>query len=424
MKKTILLSFLCFTLSTVNFYAQTYTWDPNFFDEDEVVSLTISNFNPVNEWGQSDIYLWAWHFDSQGNQINNPVATGTDFGNSPETAKFTNNGDGTYTYNFGTPQSFFDNTGITRIGYLIKSQDGSNQGSDKFQDVGIVSINISSPSSSSVLLDSGDDLNITATIAFQGAATVMGSFQVFLNNILVDSGTCGTPACVSQVTNITESGEIRFVGSPPGTSETGEATFQVSIIPTVEEAPIPPNLVGGINYSSDATKATLVLSAPGKDFIQIAGSWNNYTPTNADVMKRDPSTGKYWLELTGLTSGQIETYQYWVYDTDPIANSPILVKAADPYSTLVLSPFDDPSIPSSSYPNLPPYPSGQSREVTVLQTGQTPYNWEIANFNKPKEEDLIVYEVLIRDFDADRNYQDLIDRIDYFKSLHLLSYKF
>ena len=138
-----------------------------------------------------------------------------------------------------------------------------------------------------------------------------------------------------------------------------------------------------------------------------------------DSMKRDPSTGKYWLEITGLTPGQVETYQYWVFDTNPIANSPGLVKTADPFSTLVLSPFDDPFIPSNSYPNLPAYPAGQEREVTVLQTGQTPYNWQVTNFQKPKKEDLVVYEVLVRDFDADRNYQDLIDRIDYFKDLNV-----
>src|SRR5690606_25464189 len=128
---------------------------------------------------------------------------------------------------------------------------------------------------------------------------------------------------------------------------------------------------------------------------------------------------KFWITLTGLTPGQIETYQYWVVDKTPIANSPVLVKTADPYSTLVLSPYDDPWIPSSSYPNLPAYPEGQEREVTVLKTGQTLYNWQVTNFTKPKKEDLVIYEVLVRDFDVDRNYQNIIDRIDYFKNLNI-----
>jgi hypothetical protein len=37
-----------------------------------------------------------------------------------------------------------------------------------------------------------------------------------------------------------------------------------------------------------------------------------------------------------------------------------LVKTADPYSTLVLSPFDDGGIPAASYPNL--HPVGQERD--------------------------------------------------------------
>jgi hypothetical protein len=42
---------------------------------------------------------------------------------------------------------------------------------------------------------------------------------------------------------------------------------------------------------------------------------------------------------------------------------------------LVLSPYDDGGIPAATYPNMPVYPVGQEREVTVLQTGQTPYPW-------------------------------------------------
>lgn len=401
--------------------AQTYTWSPQFFNEDENVTLTVSNFDPNTEWGVSDIYLWAWHIDINGTQFNNPTATGNDFNNSPESAKFTNNGDGTYTYDFGLPTDFFNNTGIATIGYLIKSQNGSSQSGDNFQDVGRVVVEITNPTTDAVFVNSGDNLSITSIIKFQGSTTVQGSFEIYFNDVLVDSGNCSFPNCTGQINNITEYGIARVVGTPPSPNDTesAEATLEVFVIPTVTEEALPAGLVDGINYDADPTKATLVLTAPGKDFIQVAGSWNNYTPGNSDLMKKDPSSDKFWLELNGLTSGQVETYQYWVFDTSPIADSPSLVKAADPLSTLVLSPFDDPFIPSSSYPNIPMYPEGQEREVTVLQTGQTPYNWQVPNFVKPKEEDLIVYKVLVRDFDADRNYQNIIDRIDYFKNLNI-----
>jgi 1,4-alpha-glucan branching enzyme len=177
-------------------------------------------------------------------------------------------------------------------------------------------------------------------------------------------------------------------------------------------------LLDGVNYDpTDATKATLVLNAPFKDFIYVAGSFNNYQPSSAYAMKKDPSSGKFWLELTGLVPDQAYNFQYWVCDvTERPTNSPAIVKTADPFSTLVLSPFDDPEIASLGvYPNLPAYPTGQEREVTVLQTGPNAYykyNWSAAttNFVKPKKKDLVIYEVLVRDFDANRTYQDLINK--------------
>ena len=413
-KVPFLLLMFCFVYGP----AQTLTITPSSFDEDEEITITVSDFDPVAQWGVSDIYLWAWHFDSNDVQINNPTATGTDFFDSPETAKFTDNMDGTYSYTL-TPTTFYENTGISRIGYLIKSQDGSNQSIDYFADVGRVRVEVSSPTEDLILVASGGTVNVTATIISGGSTTVMGSFEVYYNDVLVDTGSCGFPNCNGSVTNITESGQIRFVGTPPSSTDTAEARLDVLVIPTVVEEALPGGLTDGINYDADPTMATLVLTAPGKEFIQVAGSWNGYSPTDSDIMKRDPGTGKFWLELSGLTPGQVETYQYWVFDTNPISGSPSLVKTADPYSSLVLSPFDDPFIPASTFPNLPAYPTGQQREVTVLQTGQTPYNWVVDNFSKPKEEDLIVYEVLVRDFDADRNYQDLIDRIDYFKDLNV-----
>ncbi|MGB1942130.1 MAG: alpha-amylase family glycosyl hydrolase, partial [Flavobacteriaceae bacterium] len=156
-----------------------------------------------------------------------------------------------------------------------------------------------------------------------------------------------------------------------------------------------------------------------KSFVSVAGSFNNYDPDETYVMKKDPSSGKLWLELSGLTSNEIYTYQYWIYDVDPVEDSPQIVKTADPYSTLVLSPFDDDYIPETTYPNIPTYPEDQSREVTLLQTGQSDYNWQVTNFNKPVEEDLVIYEVLIRDFDENRSFQDLIDRVSYFKDLNI-----
>jgi hypothetical protein len=35
----------------------------------------------------------------------------------------------------------------------------------------------------------------------------------------------------------------------------------------------------------------------------VAGSFNNWQPTSTFAMKKDPASGKFLVELTGLTSG-------------------------------------------------------------------------------------------------------------------------
>ena len=245
-----------------------------------------------------------------------------------------------------------------------------------------------------------------------------GYYSSYYNGVAIETNQAGYPNYAVDL-NVSQNGTLKIVGSPFSSNETAEIEIAVEVAPTVPQQAIPTGLQEGINYHTDTSKATLVLNAPNKDYVYVAGSFNNYTTSSTYLMKKDPNSDLFWLELTGLTPGEIYHYQYWVYDTTPVANSPAIVKTADPYSTLVLSPFDDDYIPATSYPNLPAYPTGQEREVTVLQTAQAAYNWQVPNFQKPAKEDLVIYEVLIRDFDANRSFQDLIDRVLYFKNLNI-----
>lgn len=424
MKKLLLLSFLA--ISILSFGQQqtgTFSFSPANFGVNDEVTITVSGVDPTiwNAGEPNNIYLWTWYFDGCGNQIGGPLIGNGEWANSNDDLQLTNNGDGTYSFVM-TPSAFYGTSNISEFGILVKADDGS--GDKKTQDHleyvgdGIV-INISNPSGNSIIINSGDNVSISASVSKEGT-TEAGAFEVFLNDVSVASGN-GFPNYGTTLNNVTSSGTVRVEGSPFSSSDEGSCSFEIIIAPSVTSEAMPSGLKDGINYDDlDETKATLVLNAPLKDFVYVAGSFNSYNPGASHLMKKDPSTGKFWLELTGLTSGQVETYQYWVYALSPVADSPALVKTADPYSTLVLSPFDDHVIPSSTFPGLGTtyqYPSGQEREVTVLQTGQTSYSWNVTNFSKPKKEDLIIYEVLIRDFDSDRNFQDLIDRISYFKNL-------
>jgi glycosidase len=314
-----------------------------------------------------------------------------------------------YTY-FGIPTT----SSITQICVVLRNALGTLKGSanDTFINVGAFQANLTAPVlNSTTIINSGSILTISANNT-GGTA----SYNLLANGVSINTFSGSSYTYIDSNILDNKSYDLQVT---QGTT-TFSKKFSVIVNPGPIVATMPTGLEDGINYnSSDATKATLVLTAPGKDFIYVAGTFNNYTPTSTYAMKKDGTTGKFWLELTGLTSGTSYNYQYWVVDQTPTTNSPVLVKCADPFSTLVLSPYDDPWIPAGNYPNLPAYPSGQQYEVSVLQTGQTPYNWQVTNFTKPEKENLVVYELLVRDFDANRSFQNLIDKIAYFKNLKI-----
>lgn len=320
-----------------------------------------------------------------------------------------------YSY-FGVPTT----STITQICVVFRAASGSPQTSDIFISVGAFQVSMTTPiDNSTTIINSGGSLNIAATNTGGPA-----SYTLTANGSVINTNT-STSSYTFTHTNIT-SNQSYVLQTTQGSMSVAQ-NFEVFVDPGILSQAMPAGLADGVNYAaSDATAATLVLNAPYKDFVYVAGSFNNWQPTAAHAMKKDPATGKFWLQLAGLTSGTSYSYQYWVGDqTNLPANSPSIVKTADPFSKLVLSPFDDPELVTLGvYPNLPAYPQGQEREVTVLQTGPEAfynYQWSDAtnNFVKPAIKDLVIYEVLVRDFDANRTYQNLIDRIDYFKNLNI-----
>ena len=312
-----------------------------------------------------------------------------------------------------TIQSFFGISSgtISKINVVLRGSTGSPQTTDLEINVGAFQVNLTAPlNNSTTILNSGAALTVAANNTNGTANYVLKGNGTTLNT--------ATGVATYSYTHINITTNQYYALEVTQGAITTTKNFRVLVNPNTTSLAMPAGLVNGINYNtSDNTKATLVLDAPLKDFVYVAGSFNNWNPSSSYAMKKDPSSGKYWLELTGLTPGTNYSYQYWVVDQTPIANSPALVKVADPCSTTVLSPYDDPYISSTTYPNLPIYPAGQEREVTLLKTGQTAYNWQVPNFTKPNKDKLVVYELLIRDFDANRNFQDVINRIQYFRDL-------
>jgi pullulanase/glycogen debranching enzyme len=101
------------------------------------------------------------------------------------------------------------------------------------------------------------------------------------------------------------------------------------------------------------------------------------------------------------------------------------IRIGDPYCDQVSDPYDDQYITESVYPGLIGYPAGLTEgRASVLQTGQTAYNWQTGNYSIPSKENLLVYELLIRDFTEEGTYQAVMEKLDYLKQLGVNAIEF
>ena len=187
-------------------------------------------------------------------------------------------------------------------------------------------------------------------------------------------------------------------------------SFMMFSNPANTNAPLPNGLRPGINYTS-ATTATLALFAPYKDYVYLVGDFNDWKVQTDYMLKRDfvNSDSVMWWINVSLSPGTEYAFQYLVDGT---------IRTGDPYSEKVLDPWNDQYIPSTTYPNLKPYPTGKTGSiVSVIQTAQSEYQWQATNYERPAKEKLVIYELLVRDFSTQRNYQFLIDTLSYLKLL-------
>lgn len=170
----------------------------------------------------------------------------------------------------------------------------------------------------------------------------------------------------------------------------------------------------GVTYHNGGTAATLVLYAPNKSNVVVVGDFNNWSPTLVHQMKRTPDGLRYWVRIEGLTPGQEYAYQYRI-DCN--------LRVADYNTEKVLDPWNDQYINqdfADRYPNLKPYPAGKATGiVSVLEPGKPTYNWGAAslNFQRPDKRNIVVYELLVRDFLKRSDWKTLRDTLSYISRL-------
>lgn len=393
-------------MMTLIFGQISYSITPNPFNETDQITLTVPG-NQIDEsaWGVTNnaIYIWTWSLDANY-QNSQDCPTNGSWNNSNDLNKLNYNATtDTYSLTF-TPTVFYNRTGIGRIGFLLKNKTGAHQTSDNFVNVGVLSLSLTNPAANSLTsVPSGNSVTVT------GTTNVAATFQLKANGVVVHS-TSAPSTSYSYTYTVTGDADMELIATQGSASKS--AAFIVQVPRNVVSQAIPSWIRQGINYNpTDNTKVGLALYAPYKNFVHVIGSFNNWAVNDNYLMKRDTTNPDlYWIELSGLTPQQLYTFQYRTND---------LKKVADPYSPQILSSYDDQWISSTTYPGLPPFPSGQGFEVSAFKTGQTAYNWQVTNFQRPSKDNLVVYELLLRDFTQEKNWQSLINKITYLKNLNI-----
>ena len=254
------------------------------------------------------------------------------------------------------------------------------------------------------------DVTVTADTANVDALSALRLF--------VDGTEVATTASDSLTYALNTASPGRFSLRVEATATAGDSTLTDSTTsvfirsPNVATEPRPAAIQGGpgendgITYNADGS-ITLSLYAPGKEFVYAIGDFSDWEIDADYFMKRD---GDHWwitLPASAFTAGEEYDFQYLVDGT---------IRVADPFAHKVRSPQDD-GISDAVYPDLQPYPRDKTENlVSVLRPGaQAPT--DTVQFEPPPREDLVIYELLVRDFVERSSYEVLADTLGYLERL-------
>jgi len=408
--------FLIFLLSLFTYsslLAQVVTIDPQFATQDDNITVTFDASQGNGELeGLVPVYAHTgvilegesgWQY-VQG-----------EWGTADENVLMTPIGNNQHqiSYNINDFYGLEEGDVVEQLAFVFRNANGSVQTSpDIFVDLftSEFAVAITSPVGMQILTEGPSDLE------FSASSNQLSEMILYLNNDQLTSDLGVTELSTTIDMSGFDNGEYwLWVSSFNGSEEIYDSTL-VIIQGDPNVAPAPAGTIDGINYIDDET-VVLQIYAPFKEFIYVLGDFNNWQFSEAYFMNKTPEGDRFWLEIGGLNPGQEYRFQYSIDDQD--------LRVADVYAEKILDPFNDQWIPESVYPNLIDYPEGLTTEiVSVFQTAQEEYDWQVETFDRPAYDNLVIYELLIRDFDEQHSYQSVINRLDYLEDLGVNAIQF
>ena len=178
----------------------------------------------------------------------------------------------------------------------------------------------------------------------------------------------------------------------------------------VQTKRLPEGVQDGINYNADGT-VTFVLhdkdtAGQRHAYCFIVGDWNNWTRVPEGSMFYDPTVGKWWITLGGFDADKEYRFQY------RLGNGTGDIYLSDPYTEIVYDQWNDQYIQG-----VPAFPEGAKQLVSAFQINKPAYNWKHSDFKIEDKNDLVIYELLFRDFTTSQNIAGAMSQLDYISNL-------
>lgn len=181
----------------------------------------------------------------------------------------------------------------------------------------------------------------------------------------------------------------------------------------------------GITKNADGS-LTFCLCAPQKDGVFLVGSFNDFRTTSKQQMqyvdKTESDNEIRYFKIT-LPKAELDDGFSYYYLVDGKA-------VGDPYALLVLDKDNDKYINQNSmvYPDLPEFPTkgvpSTLKTMAYYADDLLDYKWNVTDFKRADKEDLVIYEMLFRDFTGTEGkamgngtVREAIAKIPYLKEL-------
>lgn len=254
-----------------------------------------------------------------------------------------------------------------------------------------------------------------AAVAVRGVGLAEGStlskLELFVNGTSVREVTDAEVLEFSVTAGSSGRTDLMLVASD-NFEQTDTARTYFMVTPQTPRENRPLGIEDGITYHADGTSVTFSKFAPGKDFIYVIGDFTDWQVRSEYLMhvhEVRSDSAHFWLTIDGLTPNTEYGFQYLV-DGD--------MRLPDLFSEKILDQGLDRFISASVYPDLMPYPADKTQGVvTVIKPGRPAFAWQSTDYERLPQDQLIIYELLLRDFVEESTFDVLRDTLGYLERL-------